>query len=707
MQEIVDGLARIRVVDEDHDQNLNADQQRALDLVLQGQNVFVTGVGGTGKTVLLRQMRRRLEENGKVVGIAAPTGIAAEAIEGHTIHKVGGFGVPKSVGDLGRVNRPRESIIKEYDVLMIDEVSMIAGEFLDRLSEHLTKVRGDRRPFGGMQVVLFGDFLQLGPIDNTNERARGQGFCPALVLNRGWAFESWTWSELKLKFVELTHVFRQSDPRFAEILQMIRRGERLDEAVSELNLMTSSCQATDGRWQNEGNVPTEQLTPSRRQSSSNGSALLQLVSKVGEADRINKTELNRLKSPEYSFRAKDDVQVDVNLNQERARAAERQLLEQGIPKSTRVPQELKLKEGARVMMLKNMEIEYGSETVQLVNGSRGYVSRMVSSVLILPELRKRSEKFKEEYDVKAKELQQQGMTELEINNELRPLERRNEKLLMHIKWIEARRGDLKIPHVVFQVPDHEKSGKSKTTRAIPIFPEGFKFETVGLGCNIRWQIPLIHAWAITIHKAQGMTLDSVKVHAWKIFADGQAYVALSRVRTPGGLMVEGLTRDSITVSATAKQFYAVRLENYNPQTQRMWWMRDPTRPDPFSHIMEKLIRLRDMNNVKDALAFTELTQKFENNTTWRCRSCKHCYQWCYEMRELVDRTTKNRPREDEETEEDAATLKRRSLRSEEDAVQNARVATADPLHVTDGRWQNEGNVPTEQLTPSRRQSSSI
>ena len=129
MQEIVDGLARIRVVDEDHDQTLNADQQRALDLVLQGQNVFVTGVGGTGKTVLLRQMRRRLKENGKVVGIAAPTGIAAEAIEGHTIHKVGGFGVPKSVGDLGRVNRLRESIIKEYDVLMIDEVSMIAGNF--------------------------------------------------------------------------------------------------------------------------------------------------------------------------------------------------------------------------------------------------------------------------------------------------------------------------------------------------------------------------------------------------------------------------------------------------------------------------------------------------------------------------------------------------------------------------------------------------
>lgn len=692
MQEIVDGLARIRVVEEDHNQKLNADQRRALDLVLQGQNVFVTGVGGTGKTVLLRQMRRRLEENGKVVGIAAPTGIAAEAIEGYTIHKVAGFGVPKSVGDLGHVNKLRESVIKEYDVLMIDEVSMIAGEFFDRLSEHLTKVRRDPRPFGGMQVVLFGDFLQLGPIDNTNERARGQGFCPALVLNRGWAFESWTWSELKLKFVELTRVFRQSDPRFAEILQTIRRGERLDEAVRDLTLMTSSCQdgtladpppVAAGRWQNEGNVPTEQLTtPSRRQSSSNesalrrqsssnGSALLQLVSKVKEADAINKTELDRLKSSEHSFRARDSVQVDMNLNQARARAAEKQLLEQGIPKSTRVPEELKLKEGARVMMLKNMEIDDESETVQLVNGSRGYVSRMVSAVLMLPALRNRSVRLKEEYDAQAKELQQQGLTDLEMDKELISLARRNEKLLMHIKWIEALRGDLRIPHVVFQVPDHENSGKSKSTRAIPIFPEEFKFETVGLGCNIRWQIPLIHAWAITIHKAQGMTLDSVKVHARQMFADGQAYVALSRVRTPEGLVVDRLTRDCIMVSSTAKQFYVAGPENLNSETRRMWWMRDPTRPDPFSDIMEKLIRLREMNNVKDALAFTELTQKFENNETWRCRSCKHRYQWCYEMRELVDRTVRVRPREDEDTEEDGARRDEAQMRRmrEREAVQ--------------------------------------
>ena len=81
---------------------------------------------------------------------------------------------------------------------------------------------------------------------------------------------------------------------------------------------------------------------------------------------------------------------------------------------------------------------------------------------------------------------------------------------------------------------------------MPILAEEFKFETVGLGANVRVQIPLI-AWAITIHKAQGMTLDSVKVMAGEMFADGQAYVAFSRARTPIGLAVEGLTRDKIII----------------------------------------------------------------------------------------------------------------------------------------------------------------
>ena len=91
---MIDGLERITLAEESAP-NLNAEQQRALDLVLEGKNIFVTGVGGTGKSVLLREMRRRLELEGKVVGIAAPTGLAAEAIGGTTIHSVAGLVCPR------------------------------------------------------------------------------------------------------------------------------------------------------------------------------------------------------------------------------------------------------------------------------------------------------------------------------------------------------------------------------------------------------------------------------------------------------------------------------------------------------------------------------------------------------------------------------------------------------------------------------------
>ena len=96
----------------------------------------------------------------------------------------------------------------------------VSGEMFDRLSEHFSTVRGyDGAPFGGLQIILFGDFLQLGPIDQTKRRTdTKQGFCPALFLDRGWAFESWSWQDLRLESVELTKVFRQQDEAFVDVL---------------------------------------------------------------------------------------------------------------------------------------------------------------------------------------------------------------------------------------------------------------------------------------------------------------------------------------------------------------------------------------------------------------------------------------------------------------------------------------------------------
>ena len=188
------------------------------------------------------------------------------------------------------------------------------------------------------------------------------------------------------------------------------------------------------------------------------------------------------------------------------------------------------------------------------------------------------------------------------------------------------------------VPDsRSRKGGTQPTRALPILAEEFKFETVGLGANVRAQIPLMHAWAITIHKAQGMTLDSVKVMADGIFAEGQAYVAFSRARTPIGLAVEGLKRDKIMASSTCKEFYRVGPERY--EATRMWW-NDPSMTDPQAHILQKLIQLKGRNEVKDALAFNVLKQKYVQDENWRCRSCGQCYLCCFLVKEDVDRTVR-------------------------------------------------------------------
>ena len=125
---------------------------------------------------------------------------------------------------------------------------------------------------------------------------------------------------------------------------------------------------------------------------------------------------------------------------------------------------------------------------------------MVSAKQMLPELKERSKKWDEEYKKKRQELERERLTEIEMDKELKPLQLRYQKLTMQIEWIKAQKGDVKIPIVVFQIPDHEKNG-TKPTKPLPIFPEEFSFETVGLGANVRVQIPLMHC--VGNHHTQG------------------------------------------------------------------------------------------------------------------------------------------------------------------------------------------------------------
>lgn len=190
-------------------------QDQAIDILMMGQNIFLTGAAGTGKTYLINRFIRHCHEHGIVIAITASTGIAATHIGGMTIHSWSGLGIRDTLtdDDIDDIVS-REYLVKRYaktSVLIIDEVSMLSGNFLANLDRLLRSARVSVEPFGGIQVVLVGDFFQLPPV------SRGSDFVE-------FAFEHPVWRELKLIPCVLTEQYRQSEDPLLDILTEIRSG---------------------------------------------------------------------------------------------------------------------------------------------------------------------------------------------------------------------------------------------------------------------------------------------------------------------------------------------------------------------------------------------------------------------------------------------------------------------------------------------------
>ena len=601
---------------------LSEEQSIALEKIVNGENCYVYGAGGTGKTVLLQTAVKRLREDlGKTVAVTATTGIAAEAIDGVTIHSVAGCGVVKNIHFLGKVSGTQREVIQTYDVLFIDEISMLSGEMFDRLSEHFGIIRQrPTEPFGGCQVIVMGDFLQLQPIEqlktaNLNLRA----VCPAMMLDRGLCFQSFTWDVLNFAFCELKQVFRQEDEHFASLLSRVRRGD--PQAGSEIDEYVKS----------QRNLETDDDRHFE----------MKLVSTNKEANAFNTLKLNELETEEQIYEAVDSEEPCVDVDHDRYDAYCESLRNnwRHLKGNMRAEEKVTLKVGCEVMMLLNASVlpgttaaaatsttTGGGETRRLANGSRGRIVKFD-----IPE-------FEEAMTSHIETLEKEPNTK----------QRETDLLKRQRGWVKrAVQNKQKIPYVLFNGFDE----------AIPILPMEFSFDTAGLGKNVRLQIPIKLAFAITVHKSQGMSLDSCFVDASKVFAEAQVYVALSRCRSAAGLQIENLKPTKIKAPQDALDFYNHLREpnTYLPNTHK-WWQ---GRPGPKSQRERAAVRI--LRQYYDPLreeypdgSFSEYLsvrhdrmrklasdEQLETVPDWKCRACNHrrdySLECCFLAREQVDR----------------------------------------------------------------------
>jgi ATP-dependent DNA helicase PIF1 len=324
---------------------LSQEQSALFDYVEQTDNhVFVTGRAGTGKSTLLNYLTQNTQ---KSFAVCAPTGVAALNVGGVTIHSL--FTFP--LGLLGEVDigkhlaRRTREVLRALDMLVIDEISMVSADLMDAIDRALRIARGKRNlPFGGAQLVMFGDPYQLAPVPPRDPQERAY---MAENYRSGWFFDAKVWRECELERFELGEIFRQSDSEFKEILNAIRDGSVTQAMLDRLN-------------QAGNRFPSHQ-------------DVIRLATINETVHQVNHQRMSLIQGDSKLFRA--------TYSEGAANAFGRVL-----PAET----ELQLKVGAQVMFIKNDESSTknpaGVATRRWVNGTIGHVTALPKSQLVVVEV---------------------------------------------------------------------------------------------------------------------------------------------------------------------------------------------------------------------------------------------------------------------------------------------------------------------------------
>lgn len=423
------------------------------------KSVFVTGKAGTGKTTFLKQLR---DHTPKKLAIAAPTGVASIHAGGVTLHSL--FQLPfkpflpttsnqsfqqehnfcdqKSLFTTTHLSAAKIEVIKELEVLIIDEVSMVRADLLDAIDTILRHYRGNENPFGGLQMVFIGDLYQLPPVVRNEEWNVMQ-----MYYDSPFFFEAHALKALNPLVIELKKTYRQKDGLFLDILNRIR---------------VNGVHPSDLEHLNTYYKPT--FRPEANE------AYITLTTHNDKAETINRFQLNQLKTDEKKYKAL----VSGEFNE----------------RSYPVELQLHLKIGAQVMFIKNDK----GENRRFFNGMLAVVSEMQDEYIMVKPV--------------------SGADEMKVERET---------------WKNIR----------------YQANKEKDS-----------IDEEELGSFI--QFPLRLAWAITIHKSQGLTFERAIVDAGDSFAAGQVYVALSRLTTTKELVLYSkITPQSIRVDERILKYLEV------------------------------------------------------------------------------------------------------------------------------------------------------
>ena len=188
---------------------------------------FLTGKAGTGKSTLLKIFRKTTQ---KKIAVLAPTGMAAVQVQGQTIHSF--LKLPPRLLTPSDLSKPKNwKLLKKLDAIVIDEISMVRADLLDAIDQSLRLARGNDQPFGGLQMLLFGDVFQLPPVISTNEEKAWFD----LHYNSPYFFDAHCLEHVRIHSIVLDTVYRQSDTRFIHLLDSIRHGEAGEEILEEFN----------------------------------------------------------------------------------------------------------------------------------------------------------------------------------------------------------------------------------------------------------------------------------------------------------------------------------------------------------------------------------------------------------------------------------------------------------------------------------------